>query len=122
MEWFIAVVVVAILGVAAIAAAGGLGEMADDPVRDTFRQDLAADRLLSASDIRGLRFGVTVRGYSMSQVDDLLDRLTREIAERDATISELSGGPAEVAAAPVDRTLEQDTAGAPDGGYREDHR
>jgi DivIVA domain-containing protein len=91
MEWFIAVVVVAILGVAAMAAAGGMGEMAKDPVRDTFRQDLPADRALNAADIQALRFGVTLRGYSMSQVDDLLDRLTREIADRDATISELSG-------------------------------
>jgi DivIVA domain-containing protein len=94
MEWFIAVVVVAILGVAAIAAAGGMGEMAKDPVRDTFQQDLPTDRLLQAADIQSLRFGVTLRGYSMSQVDDLLDRLTREAAERDARIAELVAGSA----------------------------
>ena len=92
MEWFIAIVVVAILGVAAMAAAGGLGEMAKDPVRDTYRQDLPVDRPLSASDISTLRFGVTLRGYAMAQVDDILDRLTREIADRDAIILELSGG------------------------------
>lgn len=91
MEWFIAVVVVAILGVAAMAAAGGMGEMAKDPVRDTYRQDLPLDRQLNAADIQTLRFGVTLRGYAMNQVDDILDRLTREIAERDATIRELSG-------------------------------
>jgi DivIVA domain-containing protein len=93
MEWFIAVVVIAILGVAAMAAAGGMGEMAEEPVRDTFRQDLPADRMLDATDISALRFGVTLRGYAMNQVDDLLDRLTREIAERDATIAELAGLP-----------------------------
>jgi DivIVA domain-containing protein len=93
MEWFIAVVVVAILGVAAMAAAGGMGEMAKDPVRDTYRQDLPTDRLLDASDIQALRFGITLRGYSMSQVDDVLDRLTLEIAARDATIRELSAVP-----------------------------
>jgi DivIVA domain-containing protein len=75
MEWFIAVVVIAILGVAAMAAAGGMGEMAEEPVR------------------QAMRFGVTLRGYAMNQVDDLLDRLTREIAERDATIAELTGPP-----------------------------
>jgi len=91
MEWFIAVVVVAILGVAAMAAAGGMGEMAKDPVRDTYRQDLPLDRPLNAADIQTLRFGVTLRGYAMSQVDDILDRLTREIADRDATIRELTG-------------------------------
>ena len=90
MEWFIAVVVVAILGVAATAAAGGMGEMAKEPVRDTFRSDLPTDRPLQATDLQSLRFGVTLRGYAMNQVDDLLDRLTREIAERDATIRRLS--------------------------------
>jgi DivIVA domain-containing protein len=103
MEWFIAVVVVAILGVAAMAAAGGMGEMAKDPVRDTYRQDLPVDRQLNATDIQTLRFGVTLRGYAMNQVDDILDRLTREIAERDATIRQLSGGPD-----PVDEPLPHD--------------
>ncbi|MBA3529542.1 MAG: DivIVA domain-containing protein [Propionibacteriaceae bacterium] len=90
MEWFIAVVVIAFLGVAAMAAAGGMGEMAKDPVRDTYRQDLPSDRPLSASDIETLRFGVALRGYAMSQVDDILDRLSNEIAERDAIILELT--------------------------------
>jgi DivIVA domain-containing protein len=91
MEWFIAVVVVAILGIAAVAAAGGMGEMSKEPVRDTYRQDLPSDRPLAADDIRTLRFGITLRGYAMSQVDDVLDRLGREIALRDAQIAELGG-------------------------------
>jgi DivIVA domain-containing protein len=91
MEWFLAVVVVAILGVAAVAAAGGMGEMADRPVYDTFAQDLPPERPLRAADVAGLRFGMTMRGYAMQQVDDVLDRLAREIAERDATIEALSG-------------------------------
>ena len=92
MEWFLAVVVVAILGVAAMAAAGGGGGMATDPVRDTFRQDLPEDRPLIAADLQQLRFGVTLRGYVMSQVDEVLDRLTREVAERDAVIAALRRG------------------------------
>lgn len=91
MEWFIAVVVVAILGFAAMAAAGRMGEMVPEPFRDTYRQDLAEDRPLQAADLQGLRFAVVLRGYSMCQVDDVLDRLTREIAERDATIAALAG-------------------------------
>jgi DivIVA domain-containing protein len=90
MEWLVAFVAVAILGLAAMAAAGGMGEMSKDPVRDTFRQDLPLDRPLQPADLLALRFGVTVRGYSMSQVDETLDRLTREIADRDARIRELS--------------------------------
>ncbi len=90
MEWFIAVLAIVILGLAAIAAAGGLGEMSRDPVRDTYRQDLP-DHPLTARDVAGLRFGVTLRGYSMGQVDDILDRLATEIAQRDTRIAELSG-------------------------------
>ena len=89
MEWFIAVVAVAALGVAAMAAAGGMGEMSRNPVHDTYRQDLP-DRPLGPEDISRLRFGITLRGYAMGQVDDLLDRLAREIAERDATIAALA--------------------------------
>lgn len=91
MEWFIAVVVIAALGVAALAAAGGIGVMSNDPVRDTYRQDLPPDRPLAAEDVASLRFGVTLRGYAMGQVDDVLARLRREIAERDALIAELRG-------------------------------
>ena len=85
MEWFIAVVAVAALGVAAMVAAGGMGQMSKD------RQDLPEDPL-GSEDIRRLRFGVTLRGYAMAQVDDVLERLAREIAERDATIAALTVG------------------------------
>ena len=88
MEWFIAVIAVAALGVAAMAAAGGMGQMSPQPVHDTYRQDLP-NRPLTAEDIRTLRFGVTLRGYAMAQVDDVLERLGREIAERDAEIAAL---------------------------------
>jgi DivIVA domain-containing protein len=89
MEWFIAVIAVAALGVAAMAAAGGMGQMSKDPVHDTYRQDLP-DRPLGPEDIRQLRFGVTLRGYAMAQVDDVLERLAREIAEKDAAIAALT--------------------------------
>ena len=91
MEWFIAVVAVAALGVAAMVAAGGVGEMSRDPVHDTYRQDLP-DTPLGPADISRLRFGITLRGYAMGQVDDMLDRLAREIGERDATIAALTVG------------------------------
>jgi DivIVA domain-containing protein len=89
VEWFIAVVVVAALGVAAIVAAGGLGSMSAEPTRDVFRQDLPGDRSLTSEDLRRLRFGVVLRGYSMTQVDDVLDRLGGELADRDRRIAEL---------------------------------
>ncbi len=89
MEWAIAVLVIAVLGFAAAVAAGGVGEMTSDPVRDTYRQDLP-DRPLSGADLTQVRFGVTVRGYAMDQVDDLLGRLSHEIADRDALIADLT--------------------------------
>ena len=92
MEWFIAVVAVAALGVAAMAAAGGMGHMSKEPVYDTYRQDLPTGGVLAAEELKNIRFGVTLRGYAMAQVDDLLDRLALEIAERDALIAELAEG------------------------------
>src|SRR6478736_2054981 len=99
MEWFIAVLAVAALGVAAMAAAGGMGQMARDPVQDTYRQDLH-DGPLTGEDIKALRFGIALRGYAMGQVDDVLDRLAREIAVRDELIAELTGEPAPGSAPP----------------------
>ncbi|HEY5822490.1 MAG TPA: DivIVA domain-containing protein [Propionibacteriaceae bacterium] len=90
MEWFIAVVAVAALGVAAMAAAGSMGQMSKDPVHDTYRQSLP-DHPLSAEDLHQVRFGIAFRGYSMAQVDDLLARLAGEVEARDARIAELLG-------------------------------
>lgn len=101
MEWFIAVVVVAALGVAAIVAAGGLGSMSAEPTRDVFRQDLPTDRELSGDDLQRLRFGVTLRGYAMSQVDDVLDRLSGELAERERRIHDLEAQLAECGHSPA---------------------
>lgn len=82
------VVAVAVLGIGAVAATGRLGGMQEEPVRDTYRQQLP-DLPLTAQDVAGLRFGVALRGYSMAQVDDVLERLGRELAERDARIAGL---------------------------------
>lgn len=89
MEWFIAVVAVLALGVAAVVAAGGGGQMAKDPVHDTYAARLP-DEPITGADLRTLRFGVGLRGYAMDQVDALLDRLAAEIDVRDARIAELS--------------------------------
>jgi DivIVA domain-containing protein len=93
MEWFIAAVVIVALGVAAVVAAGGGGEMAREPMRDYYRADLPLDRPLTAAEVGRVKFAVTLRGYSMAQVDDLLDRLAAEIAERDARLAALAANP-----------------------------
>lgn len=66
--------------------------MSRDPVYDTYRQDLPNGGALTAEELKNIRFGLTLRGYAMAQVDDLLDRLAVEIAERDALIAELAEG------------------------------
>ena len=88
MEWFIAAVAVVALGVAAVVAAGGGGSMAKDPVRDTYAMTVAEDPLDGPA-VRGLRFGVALRGYAMDQVDAVLDRLAAELDARDARLAEL---------------------------------
>lgn len=101
MEWFVAAVVVVVLGMAALVAAGGLGQMSRQPVRDTFRPDLPpADQPLRSADIAELRFGTALRGYVMTQVDEVLDRLAREVADRDAVIAELRGSDSDPPQAP----------------------
>ena len=108
MEWAIAILVIAVLGGAAIVAAGGVGEMSRNPVRDGYRQDLP-DRALTAADLQELRFGITVRGYAMDQVDDVLARLSHEIAERDALIAQLvpASGPQSTPQSTTQSTPEQ---------------
>lgn len=64
--------------------------MAREPVRDVYRQPLP-DHPIRSGDLDAIRFGITLRGYAMGQVDDLLDRLAAELAERDALIAELTG-------------------------------
>ena len=80
--------------------------MSKEPVYDTYRQDLPTGGALTAEELKNIRFGVTLRGYAMAQVDDLLDRLALEIAERDALIAELAEG------ATVRQRLQESTASA----------
>ena len=96
MKWFIlfvgivvlCFVVALILGL----AGGGLGRnttslshepLPDEPIRDTDFDDLV--------------FDVGARGYRMSQVDGVVDRLRRELREKDEEIAVLRGDtPAEL--------------------------
>ncbi len=77
MEWFLWMIAVAVLGLAAVAASGRLGEL-PATVTDTPVPHLPQGRL-SADDLRRVRFAVVPRGYSMAQVDELLDRLARQL-------------------------------------------
>lgn len=70
-------IAVAVLGLAAVAASGRLGDM-PATVTDTPVPHVPQGRL-TADDLRQARFAVVPRGYSMVQVDELLDRLARQL-------------------------------------------
>ena len=83
MEWFIAVLAVLVLGVAAVAAAGGLGQFGpitvDRPPLQLPDDDLTAD------DLARVRFLVVPRGYAMDQVDEVLNRLQTQLSGQSGT-------------------------------------
>jgi DivIVA domain-containing protein len=76
--WFFAILIVLALGGIALVAAGRgapLAEVYDD------RPDATVPELgpLRADDLRRVRFSLALRGYRMSEVDALLDRLASQL-------------------------------------------
>lgn len=91
---FLLVLLVLLVGLVLAGIAGWFGGHADGPTRTTAYTGLA-DGPVQLHDIEALRFDQTLRGYRMSQVDDVLDRLIFTIGERDHEIARLR---AEIAA------------------------
>ncbi len=83
MMWFFALLVVAVMGVTAVVASGRFGAMAE--VYDD-RPDarVQAEGPLTAADLEGVRFTTALRGYRMSEVDAVLDRLVAELRARES--------------------------------------
>jgi DivIVA domain-containing protein len=81
MTWFFAVLIVAAMGAIAVVAAGRGGSMAES-FDDRPDARVPADGPLTAQDLRRVRFSTAVRGYRMSEVDALLDRLAAELEPR----------------------------------------
>lgn len=92
MEMLIVIVAVVVLGLAAMVAAGKLGEMRAEPVRDQYQPPIPADGPVHGQDLSGVRFAVSPRGYDMAEVDDLMARMARELDERDRRLGELGQG------------------------------
>jgi DivIVA domain-containing protein len=78
MTWFFAIVIVIVMGIVAVVAAGRGSGMADT-FDDRADSRVQADGPLTALDLRGVRFTTAFRGYRMSEVDALLDRLSAEL-------------------------------------------
>ncbi|MCU1593645.1 MAG: hypothetical protein JWO12_1037 [Frankiales bacterium] len=85
-----ALVVAAVLVVLLIAAVAAThdGDLLVDAPADAADIGLP-DLMVQPEDIAEVRFGMTLRGYRMSEVDRVLDRLARELAGRDAQIATL---------------------------------
>jgi len=79
MAWFIAILAVVVLGIAAIASSGKLGQFGPFQI-DRAPFDLP-DTPLRAEDLEKIRFEVVPRGYSMDQVDQLMDRLHEQLCQ-----------------------------------------
>jgi DivIVA domain-containing protein len=80
MTWFFAILIVlAMGGVAALAA--GRGQPLAPAYDDRPDAVVPATGPLSAANVRQVRFSLAFRGYRMSEVDELLDRLARQLDE-----------------------------------------
>ncbi|MBB2985880.1 cell division protein DivIVA [Terracoccus luteus] len=91
MTWFILLVgVVVLCGVVALllglVGAGGMGR----PTA-SLRHEPLPEQTLTDADLDALTFDVGARGYRMTQVDGVLDRLRCELREKDEQIAVLRG-------------------------------
>jgi DivIVA domain-containing protein len=89
--------VLAVLGGVAVVAAGR-GSALPDPDPDRSPLGVLPPDEVGPTEVERLRFSLAFRGYRMDEVDDVLDRLTAELTQRDARIAELENP------APVERT------------------
>lgn len=90
MFWFLLIaMVVVVAAVTLVVVGGGDGGGLRDSEPDRLLDPLPEDRPVARADVDAVRLPVTVRGYRMTDVDDVLDRLSAELAERDARIAEL---------------------------------
>jgi len=77
MTWVFAMLAVLLLGAIAVVASGRGAPMVE-AWDDRPDAEVPAEGPLEAEDLRRVRFSLAFRGYRMSEVDALLDRLARE--------------------------------------------
>lgn len=88
MFWFMLIALVAVVAAVALAVLGDGGALKDSQP-DRLEDRLPPDRPLARADVDAVRLPVGLRGYRMLDVDEVLERLGAELAERDARIAEL---------------------------------
>jgi DivIVA domain-containing protein len=125
MTWFFAFLIVAVMGAVAVVASGRGGSMAET-FDDRPDSRVQADGPLTAADLRGVRFSTAFRGYRMSEVDSLLDRLAAEMApapdplaadrtDRESSVAGAGGGDASGDGAGTDGSGTADGSGTTGG-------
>jgi DivIVA domain-containing protein len=82
VTWVFAVLLVLLLGGIAFVAAGKGAPMAEE-YDDRPDAALPASGRLTGADLRRVRFSLAFRGYRMSEVDALLERLATEREQED---------------------------------------
>lgn len=116
MMWFFAILIVLALGgVAAVAAGRGTPMATVHP--DRVDVEVPTGRALTGTDVRRIRFGTAVRGYRMDEVDALLTRVARQLDEPAPAGGESSPQrSAEARSTEFDGVVEGDVTGGVDGG------
>ncbi|MFF5894855.1 DivIVA domain-containing protein [Streptomyces argenteolus] len=88
--WFLLLTMAVVVAAVTLAVVGGGGSaVLQDVEPERLTDPLPANRPVGRADIEAMRLPMSVRGYRMADVDEALDRLGAELAERDAHIAEL---------------------------------
>ena len=90
MMWFFAILLVLVLGAIAMVAAGRGTPLAPE-YDDRPDASVPAGRIVG-DDLRRVRFSLAFRGYRMSEVDALLDRLAAQLEADGAPGADGAGG------------------------------
>ena len=89
------VTVLALLGVVLVLFVAAVVATREDQAMADAAQDLPDLALpvgpLEPQDVAAVRFSMAPRGYRMSEVDAVLERLAEELADRDRQLAELQG-------------------------------
>lgn len=113
MMWFFALLIVLVMG--GVAALGsGRGTPMSPAYDDRPDALVPKDGPLRAEHVRRVRFSLAFRGYRMSEVDALLDRVARQLELAEAPppgvpSEPTDSGQGEVADTPADREVRGDT-------------
>lgn len=120
MFWFLLISLVVVVAAITLAVVGSIdgdgrtdavrGGLADAPP-DRLHEPLPYTRPVARADVDRMRLPTAVRGYRMQEVDEVLDRLGAELAERDERIADLESELSRVRAGKQDHARADDRHG-----------